>query len=78
MCWISIITNPKANSAAEKIKKKNVNESMLTLSKIKPISKTIIYKDIHISSAVNKRCRAVFTLSIIVRKKQKNRKKNVK
>ena len=72
-CCTSIITKPKANSTAENIKKKNVKESILTLSKIKPTSKTIIYRDIHNNSAVKRRCRAVLTFSIIVRKKMKNK-----
>ena len=74
ICWISIIISPRANSAAEKIRKKNVNDKMLRLSNIKPTSSTIIYNDIHISSAVSNKCSAVFTLSIIAKKKQKNKK----
>ena len=72
-CCTSIITNPKANSTAENIKKKKVRESMLTLSKIKPTNKTIIYRDIHNNSAVRRRCSAVLTFNIIVRKKIKNK-----
>ena len=72
-CCTSIITKPKANSTAENIRKKNVRESILTLSKMKPTSKTIIYKDIHSNSAVKSRCRAVFTFSIIVKKNIKNK-----
>jgi len=72
-CCIKIITKPNANSAAENIKKKKVSDNMLTLSKIKPINNTIIYNDIHISSAVNNKWSAVFTLSIMVRKKTKNK-----
>jgi len=53
MCCISIITKPKANSAAENIRKKNVKERILTLSNIKPTNKTIMYKEIHINSAVS-------------------------
>jgi transketolase C-terminal domain/subunit len=41
-CCINIITKPKANSAAEKIKKKKVKDNILTLSNIKPTNKTII------------------------------------
>ena len=74
-CCIRIITKPRANSAAEKIKKKNVSESIFTLSNRKPISKTIMYNDIHISSAVNNKCRAVFTFKAIVIKNKKNNKK---
>ena len=73
-CCTNIITKPKANSAAENIKKKNVNDNIFTLSNIKPINSTIIYRDIHISSAVNNKCNAVFTLSIIVKKNKKNNK----
>ena len=72
MYCINIITRPSANSAAENIKKKKVSDSTLTLSNINPTNKTIIYNDIHISSAVRSKCRAVFTLSSIVKKKQKN------
>jgi hypothetical protein len=39
---------------------------------MKPTNNTIIYNDIHISSAVKSKCKAVFTLRTIVRKKQKN------
>ena len=42
MCCTNIITNPKPNSTAEKIKKKKVRESKLTLSNIKPVSRTMI------------------------------------
>jgi hypothetical protein len=73
MCCTSIITRPKANSTAEKIRKKNVKDNILTLSKMKPTSKTIIYKDIQSSSAVNNRCSAVFTFNIMVKKKIKNK-----
>jgi hypothetical protein len=73
ICCTNIMTNPNANSTAEKIKKKNVNESRLTLSKIKPIKSTIIYKDIHNNSAVNNKCNAVFTFKTIVMKKIKNK-----
>jgi len=72
-CCISIITRPSANSAAEKIKKKNVKDSILTLSNRKPTSKTMMYSDIHISSAVSSKCRAVLTLRTIVNAKQKNK-----
>jgi hypothetical protein len=72
ICCINIITNPSANSAAEKIKKKNVNDNILTLSNKKPISNTIMYRDIHINSAVSNKCNAVLTFSAMVRKKIKN------
>jgi hypothetical protein len=65
---------PSANSAAEKIRKKKVNESILRLSNMKPIRSTIMYSEIHINSAVSNKWRAVFTLSIIAKKKQKNKK----
>jgi len=68
-----IITKPKANSTAENIKKKNVNDKRLTLSNIKPTSSTIIYNDIHNNSAVNNKCKAVLTFSMIVKKKIKNK-----
>jgi hypothetical protein len=48
-----MMTNPKANSTAENIKKKKVRDNKFTLSNIKPITRTITYKDIHKSSAVN-------------------------
>lgn len=73
ICCTRIITKPKANSTAEKIKKKNVKDNILTLSKIKPTSKTIMYKDIQSNSAVKSKCSAVFTFSIIVKKKIKNK-----
>lgn len=76
MCCNKIIIKPSANSAAENIRKKNVKESILTLSKIKPKTRTIIYKDIHINSAVNNKCKAVLTFKLIVKKKIKNRMKN--
>jgi hypothetical protein len=44
---------PTENSIAEKIKKKNVKDTRFKLSKIKPKNNTILYKDIHKSSAVN-------------------------
>lgn len=39
-CCIRIITSPNPNSTAEKIKKKNVSDSMFTLSKNKPMTRT--------------------------------------
>lgn len=73
ICCTSIITSPKANSTAEKIRKKNVNESRFTLSNINPTNNTMIYNEIHRSSAVSNRCRAVFIFITMVRKKKKNR-----
>jgi hypothetical protein len=66
------MTRPSPNSTADSIKKKNVKDRIFILSKIRPVSKAIIYKDIHNSSAVNKRCRAVLTLTEILKKIRKN------
>lgn len=44
---------------------------MLILSKIKPVSKTITYKDIHSSSAVSSKCNAVFTFTEILKRIKK-------
>lgn len=71
-CCTSIITRPKPNSTADKIKKKNVKDSKLTLSKIKPTRSTIMYKDIQSSSAVNNKCSAVLTFRTTVKKNMKN------
>lgn len=70
--WISMITNPKPNSTADRTKKKNVRDSKFRLSNIRPESSTIIYSVTHNNSAVNNKCNAVFTLTSIVRKKKKN------
>lgn len=59
-------TSPTENSTAEKIKKKNVSERRCKLSYITPTSKVNAYKVIHISSAVNSRCKAVFTCVVSV------------
>ena len=66
------MTRPRPNSTAESIKKKNVRESKLTLSKIKPTKSTITYKDIQSNSAVNSKCNAVLTFSTMVKKNIKN------
>ena len=63
MCCTSIIISPNPNSTAERIRKKNVNDSIFKLSNTNPIIKTMIYKVIQSSSAVNKRCSAVFMFS---------------
>ena len=73
MYCTSIKIRPKPNSIAEKIRKKNVNDNKLTLSKINPINKVIIYNDIHSNSAVNNKCKAVLILIIIIKKKKKNK-----
>lgn len=66
---------PKPNSTADKIKKKNVNERRFKLSYASPIKSVIIYKVIHRISAVNSKCRAVFTFSAILANIIKNIKK---
>lgn len=72
MFWTSIITKPRPNSTADRISRKNVSDSKFTLLKIKPINKVITYKVIHMNSAVNSRCREVFTFSTILRNIIKN------
>ena len=66
MCWTSIIISPRPNSTADKIKKKNVKDSILRLSNTRPINRHVIYKVIHNNSAVNNKCKAVLTLSAIL------------
>ena len=70
--WTKIITRPKPNSTADKIKRKNVSDKRFTLLKIKPINKVIMYRVIHINSAVSSKCSDVFTLSTILRNIIKN------
>jgi len=61
---------------AEKIKKKKVKESILRLSNIKPIYKTITYNVIQRSSAVKSKCNAELTpINIVEIKIKKKRKK---
>lgn len=62
---ISIKTKPILNSAADNIKKKNVNETKFTLFDKKPISKTIEYRVIHKNSAVSTKCSDVLILTTI-------------
>lgn len=76
ICCKSNKTSPIANSTAEKIKKKNVKDNILRLSKIKPTSSARAYKVIHKSSAVNKRCKVVFVWIINVENIKK--KKSIK
>jgi hypothetical protein len=64
--WISIITNPIPNSTADKTKKKKVKDKKLTLSYSNPIDNESTYSVIHSISAVNSKCSAVFTFTIIV------------
>ena len=73
MCCTNIIINPKPNSTADKIRKKNVSERMFKLSKIKPTKRHITYKVIHKSSAVNSKCRAVFIFKTILVNITKNK-----
>ena len=58
--------SPSPNSTAERIKKKNVKDNIFKLSNSNPRINTIIYKVIHNSSAVNKRCNAVFIFNAIL------------
>jgi len=74
-CCISIITSPNPNSTAEKIRKKNVKESRLTLSKIKPTISVIMYSEIHNNSAVNNKWIAVLIFTSIISRKKKKKKK---
>ena len=67
------MTSPIPNSTADRTKKKNVNESKLTLSYKKPTERTIIYKVIHNNSAVNNKCSALDTLLAILRISKKNK-----
>ena len=73
ICWTSIIINPRPNSTADKIKKKNVNDNMLRLSNTRPINKHVIYKVIHSNSAVSSKCRAVLTFKAMLMNIIKNR-----
>lgn len=66
ICWTNIIIKPKPNSTADKIRKKNVKDNILRLSKIKPINKHNMYNVIHNNSAVNNKCSAVFTFKAIL------------
>ena len=73
--WTSIIINPKPNSTAESIKKKNVKDSKFRLSYASPMKRVIIYKVIHKISAVNNKCRAVLMFNAILVNIIKKRKK---
>jgi hypothetical protein len=75
MFWTSIIINPKPNSTAESIRKKNVKDSKFRLSYASPIKRVIIYKVIHRISAVNSKCRAVLMFNAILVNIIKKRKK---
>ena len=66
MCWTNIIIKPKPNSTADNIKKKKVKEIIFILSKTSPMNKHDMYNVIHSSSAVNNKCRAVFTFNAIL------------
>ena len=72
MCCTSIIIRPNPNSTADKIKKKNVKDSILRLSNTSPRTSTIIYKVIQSNSAVNSRCSAVFMFNAILANIMKN------
>ena len=73
MCWTNIIIKPRPNSTADKIKKKNVNDSILRLSNTRPMNKHVMYKVIHKSSAVNNKCNAVLTFNAILINMIKNK-----
>ena len=64
-----IITKPIPNSTADKIRKKNVNDNIVSLSQITPIIKTSAYSVIHKNSAVKSKCIAVFTFINILANK---------
>lgn len=73
-CCSSMITKPTPNSTAEKIRKKNVNDSRLRLSYARPIRRVREYKVIQRSSAVNNRCSDVLVLVVkVLSKKRKSR-----
>ena len=61
-----IITKPKPNSTADKIKKKKVNDNKFKLSKTSPASKVNMYSVIHKNSAVSSKCNEVLTLIVIL------------
>ena len=74
---INIRIKPRPNSTADRIKKKNVKDNKFVLLNNKPIYNVIIYKVIHINSAVNNKCSEVFTFKTIlikIKKKIKNKK----
>jgi hypothetical protein len=66
MFCINIMTRPIPNSTADNTKKKKVKDKKLTLSYNSPIESESTYSVIHSISAVNSKCRAVFTFTIIV------------
>jgi hypothetical protein len=70
-------TSPIANSTAENIKKKKVRESIFRLSKASPVKRANAYNVIHNSSAVSRRCNAVFVWIINVESRKKKNNKNV-
>ena len=66
--WTKIITKPKPNSTADKIRKKKVRDSKFKLSKTKPLIRVNIYKVIHKNSAVKSKCKDVLTFIVILAK----------
>lgn len=72
ICCTSIIISPNPNSTADKMRKKNVKDSMLRLSNTNPRISTIMYKVIQSNSAVNKRCKAVLMFNAILANIMKN------
>jgi len=74
--WSNNITSPIPNSIAEKIKKNKVSDSMFKLSYIKPTNNERQYNVIHNNSAVNNKCKEVFTLIKTEKNKIKKNKIN--
>lgn len=70
------MTKPTPNSTAEKIKKKNVNDTKFKLSYRIPIINVRPYKFIHNNSAVSNRCKDVLVLVIKVLNNMKKRTTN--
>lgn len=62
ICCSNSKTKPTPNSIAEKMRKKNVRDSIFKLSYTSPTNKTIEYRVIQSNSAVNNKCNAVFVL----------------
>jgi len=72
ICCTSIMIRPNPNSTAERIRKKKVSDNIFKLSNTSPRIKTITYKVIQSSSAVSKRCNAVFMFSAMLANMTKN------
>jgi hypothetical protein len=74
MCCNRSNTRPTPNSIAEKIRKKNVNDSIFKLSYTRPTNRTMEYKVIQSNSAVSNKCRAVL---VLINKLPKIKKKKI-